>query len=312
MEAKAELSKQRPSWLKKRLAINSQQIRVREILENLNLHTVCQSALCPNIAECFGKGTATFMILGDTCTRNCRFCAVAKGKPTPVDKDEPRRLAIAVRELGLRHVVITSVTRDDLPDGGAGHFAAVIDAIHKEKGTACRATTVEVLTPDFQGDATALKTVILSRPDIFNHNVETVPRLYPKVRPMADYRRSLSVLKKAGELDPGIYTKSGIMLGLGERRAEVSEVMKALRDVGCSILTVGQYLRPSKAHLEISEYVHPDVFREIEDEARELGFLYAASAPFVRSSFNAAEAFESIVKQAASLSKRDGGHREGT
>jgi len=289
------LSERRPPWLKKRLVINSQQSRVYEILKDLNLHTVCQSALCPNIAECFGKGTATFMILGDTCTRNCGFCAVASGKPQPVDEDEPRRLAAAVRRLNLKHVVITSVTRDDLPDGGAGHFASAIDELHK----AIPEATVEVLTPDFQGDEAALKTVILSRPGIFNHNLETVPRLYLMVRPMADYRRSLHVLKKAGELDPRIYTKSGIMLGLGERRAEVSEVMKDLRDAGCSILTVGQYLRPSKAHLEIRKYIHPEVFLEIEEEAKELGFSYVASGPFVRSSFNAAEAFD-LVRRAKS------------
>jgi lipoic acid synthetase len=288
-------SEHRPHWLKKRLVINSRQDRVREILEDLNLHTVCQSALCPNIAECFGKGTATFMILGDTCTRNCRFCAVARGEPQPVDRDEPKRLAVAVQRLNLKHVVITSVTRDDLPDGGAGHFASTINELHKEAPES---------TVDFQGDEGALKTVILSRPDIFNHNLETVPRLYSTVRPMADYRRSLYVLKKAGELDPGVYTKSGIMLGLGERRAEVSQVMKDLREVGCSILTVGQYLRPSKAHLEIRKYIHPEVFLEIEDEAKELGFLYVASGPFVRSSFNAAEAFDSVVEQAASLFNR--------
>ena len=299
VERKAGSSEQRPSWLKKRFVINSQQNRVYELLKGLNLHTVCQSALCPNIAECFGKGTATFMILGDTCTRNCRFCAVTGGTPQPVDKDEPKRLAIAVRELNLKHVVITSVTRDDLPDGGAEHFANTIDELHKEVPQ----VTVEVLTPDFQGDEDALRKVIISRPDIFNHNVETVPRLYPTVRPMADYDRSLHVLKKAGELDPGILTKSGIMLGLGETRAEVSEVMENIREAGCSILTVGQYLKPSKAHLKIVKYIHPQTFSEIEEEAKDLGFLYVASAPFVRSSFNAAEAFDLI---------KDGRHREGT
>jgi len=289
-EQELKLSEQRPDWLKKRVRLGSQQDWVREILKDLNLHTVCQSALCPNIAECFGKGTATFMILGDVCTRNCRFCAVTSGEPSPVDRDEPKRLAVAVRKLGLRHVVITSVTRDDLPDGGAGHFARTIEELRREAPK----STVEVLTPDFQGDETALRIVIMSRPDIFNHNVETVPRLYSTVRPMADYQRSLSVLRRAREFDAGIHTKSGLMLGLGEERAEVSEVMRDLRDVGCSILTVGQYLRPSKAHLEIKEYIHPEVFLEIEEEARNLGFLYVASGPFVRSSFNAAEAFDLI------------------
>ena len=306
IEPKTRVSRQRPYWLKKRVRINSQQNQVHDILEGLNLHTVCQSAMCPNIAECFGKGTAAFMILGDTCTRNCRFCAVTSGEPTPVDKNEPKRLAAAVRQLALRHVVITSVTRDDLPDGGAGHFASTIDELRKEAPDA----TIEVLTPDFQGDETALKTVIISRPDIFNHNLETVPRLYPTVRPEAKYRRSLYVLKRAGELDPEIFTKSGIMLGLGENRAEVSEVMKDIRDTGCSILTVGQYLRPSEAHLEIKEYVHPEVFMEIEAEAKALGFLYVASGPFVRSSFNAAEASDFVIEQTASLLKRDGRKRE--
>ena len=287
MNRKSDLSERRPLWLKKRFVISSRQDRVREILKDLNLHTVCQSALCPNISECFGKGTATFMILGNICTRNCRFCAVTTGKPQLVDNDEPRRLAVAVRKLGLKHVVITSVTRDDLPDGGATHFAKTIDELHKEVPE----TSVEVLTPDFQGNEDALKTVILSKPDIFNHNLETVSRLYPIVRHKADYRRSLRVLSKAREFNPEIPTKSGIMLGLGEERSEVSEVMRDLRDVGCSILTVGQYLSPSKSHARIKKYVHPEVFLDIEREAKELGFLYAACSPFVRSSFNAAEAF---------------------
>lgn len=292
------VSERRPPWLKKRLTVEYYQSNVSEILNDLDLHTVCQGALCPNTAECFGKGTATFMILGDTCTRNCRFCAVTSGEPAPVDNDEPRRLAVAVRELGLKHVVITSVTRDDLADGGARHFASTVEELRREAPD----VTVEILTPDFQGDEAALRMISLSRPDVFNHNVETVPRLYPTVRPMADYRRSLRVLKRVKELTPEIHTKSGIMLGLGEERAEVSEVLRDLRDADCSILTVGQYLRPSKAHLEIQEYIHPEVFQEIEEEAKELGFTYVASAPFVRSSFNAAEAFELI---------ENGGHREG-
>jgi lipoic acid synthetase len=252
------------------------------------------------MAECFGKGTATFMILGDTCTRNCRFCAVSSGEPQPVDEDEPRRLAIAVERLSLKHVVITSVTRDDLPDGGAGHFVSVIEELHR----ATPETTVEVLTPDFQGDESALKAVMLSRPDIFNHNLETVPRLYSTVRPMADYRRSLNVLEKAKEIDPDMITKSGVMLGLGETRAEVSEVMRDLRDVSCDILTVGQYLRPSEAHLEIKEYICPEVFSEIGEEARDLRFSYVASGPFVRSSFNAAEALRSIEQRAKGIGHR--------
>ncbi|MFC1714151.1 lipoyl synthase [Candidatus Poribacteria bacterium] len=292
------VSERRPPWLRKRLVADYYQSSVSETLDDLNLHTVCQGALCPNIAECFGKGTATFMILGDTCTRNCRFCAVTSGDPMPVDEDEPRRLAAAVRELDLRHVVITSVTRDDLPDGGARHFADTVEELRRTAPD----VTVEILTPDFQGDEDALRMVVLSRPDVFNHNVETVPRLYSTVRPMADYHRSLHVLRKVKELDPEIRTKSGFMLGLGEERNEVSEVLRDLRNVDCGILTVGQYLRPSKAHLEIQEYIHPEIFLEIEEEAKELGFTYVASAPFVRSSFNAAEAFDLI---------ENGGHREG-
>lgn len=289
----------RPSWLKKRISISPQQSHVHDILKGLNLHTVCQSAMCPNIAECFGKGTATFMILGNICTRNCRFCAITSGEPQPVDEDEPRRLALAVRKLNLRHVVITSVTRDDLPDGGSGHFANTINEIRQETPE----TTIEVLTPDFQGDESALKKVIVSRPDIFNHNLETVSRLYSQVRPMADYQRSLDVLEKAKKFDSEMYTKSGIMLGLGEARDEVSQVMKDLRDVDCNIITVGQYLRPSKAHIEIKEYIEPSVFEEIEEEAKALGFKYVASGPFVRSSFNAAEAYNLLG---------DGRYREGT
>jgi len=293
------LPERRPSWLKKRISINDQQNQVYDMLKGLNLHTVCQGAQCPNISECFGKGTATFMILGDICTRNCRFCAVTTGQPEPLDTDEPRRLAIATRELKLKHVVITSVTRDDLSDGGAGHFARTINALHKEVPE----VAIEVLTPDFQGDEAALKTVVQSRPNIYNHTLETVPRLYTQVRPMADYHRSLEVLKKVRGIDSEIYTKSGIMLGLGEKRFEVSEVMSDLREVDCNIITVGQYLRPSMEHLEISEYIHPETFQEIEREAKDLGFLYVASGPFVRSSFNASEAFDLI---------KGGRHRNGT
>ncbi|MBD3183264.1 lipoyl synthase [Candidatus Poribacteria bacterium] len=284
------ITKHRPEWLKKRVSVNSQQKWVRELLKYLNLHTVCQSAVCPNIAECFGKGTATFLILGNTCTRNCRFCAVNSGEPEKVDGDEPKRLATAVQKLNLKHVVITSVTRDDLSDGGAGHFARTISEIHGKSPE----TTVEVLTPDFQGDIEALKIVLERRPDIFNHNVETVPRLYSSVRPMADYQRSLDILAKAKEIAPDLLTKSGIMLGLGETRKEVSEVIKDLLDAGCDILTVGQYLSPSKVHFETKEYIRPEVFDDIKKEAQKMGFKYVASAPFVRSSFNAKEAFDMI------------------
>ncbi len=282
----------RPNWLKKRITINDQQTRIYELLAGLHLNTVCQSAMCPNIAECFAKGTATFMILGNVCTRNCRFCAIEHGETLPVDEDEPKRLASAAKEMGLKHVVVTSVTRDDLPDGGAVQFAKTIDELRKELPD----TTIEVLTPDFQGDEFALALVIKSKPDIFNHNVETVPRLYPEVRPQADYKRSLGVLKKAKKIDSQIYTKSGIMIGLSEKRSEISGVMKDLIGVGCDILTVGQYLSPSSSHVKIYEYIHPDVFEEIKQEAKELGFAYVASGPFVRSSFNAAEAIKFLRK----------------
>ncbi|MGB9597258.1 MAG: lipoyl synthase [Candidatus Poribacteria bacterium] len=289
------MQKTRPDWLKKRITINNKQKRILELLNGLHLNTVCQSALCPNIAECFTKGTATFMILGNICTRNCRFCAIKSGTPLPVDEDEPRRLALAAKEMELKHIVITSVTRDDLSDGGATHFAKTIDELHKNLAYA----TTEVLTPDFKGKESALSIVLNSKPDIFNHNVETVPRLYPEVRPMADYKRSLSVLEKAKKIDPQIYTKSGIMVGLSETRSEISQVLKDLRSVECDIVTIGQYLSPSSLHIKIYEYVRPEVFKDIEQEAKELGFSYVASGPFVRSSFNAESAFEFLrsVKQ---------------
>ncbi|MCG0278176.1 MAG: lipoyl synthase [Thermanaeromonas sp.] len=257
----------------------------RRLLEELKLNTVCQSALCPNLAECFARRTATFMILGDTCTRNCRFCAVQSGRPQPPDPDEPRRVALAAAKLGLKHVVITSVTRDDLPDGGAGQFAATIKSIREHLPGA----VIEVLTPDFQGRGEALAKVLEAGPHIFNHNIETVPRLYPEVRPGASYQRSLEVLKQVKEMAPGTYTKSGLMVGLGETTEEVEQVMNDLRKVNCDILTIGQYLRPSPQHLEVKEYIRPEVFDYYATRGRKMGFLYVAAAPFVRSSYNAAE-----------------------
>ncbi len=290
----------RPDWLKKRIRICEQQTSVSELLASLHINTVCQSAVCPNIAECFAKGTATFMILGNICTRNCRFCAITSGEPLPLDEDEPKRIAKAAKELKLKHVVITSVTRDDLPDGGAEHFARTIDEIRKEIPDA----TIEVLTPDFKGDEISLSKVVLSKPDVFNHNVETVPRLYPEVRPKADYQRSLFVLSKVKELDPGLCTKSGIMIGLGEKREEISAVMKDLFNVGCNILTVGQYLSPSSAHIKVREYIHPSIFKDIELEAKEIGFEYVASAPFVRSSYNAILAYQTSKNIKGGISER--------
>ncbi|MBE3580602.1 MAG: lipoyl synthase [Thermoanaerobacteraceae bacterium] len=274
-----------PPWLHKRIPAGGSLETTRKLLEELQLNTVCQSALCPNLGECFARRTATFMILGKVCTRNCRFCAVEGGRPEPVDPDEPRRVAVAAARLGLRHVVVTSVTRDDLPDGGAGQFAATIGALRDQLPQAI----IEVLTPDFKGERASIARVVEARPHIFNHNVETVPRLYPRVRPAADYRRSLEVLKMVKDLVPDIYTKSGMMVGLGETREEVEEVMADLRGAGCDILTIGQYLRPSPQHLAVEEFVPPETFEHYGQLGRKMGFLYVASAPFVRSSYNAAE-----------------------
>ncbi|HBT46774.1 MAG TPA: lipoyl synthase [Peptococcaceae bacterium] len=279
------MASRKPPWLHKRIPAGGSLEATRKLLEELQLNTVCQSALCPNLGECFSRRTATFMILGKTCTRNCRFCAVEGGRPEPVDPDEPRRVALAAARLGLKHVVVTSVTRDDLPDGGAAQFAATIHALRERLPGAI----IEVLTPDFQGERASLARVVEARPHIFNHNVETVPRLYPQVRPAADYRRSLEVLRTVKELAPDVYTKSGMMVGLGETREEVEEVMADLREVGCDILTIGQYLRPSPRHLSVEEFVPPETFEYYGEAARKMGFLYVASAPFVRSSYNAAE-----------------------
>jgi lipoic acid synthetase len=238
--------------------------------------------------ECFASRTATFMVLGSVCTRNCRFCNVSPGTPEPVDAEEPVRLARAARELGLRHVVVTSVTRDDLPDGGAGHFAAVI----RELRTRLPEASIEVLIPDFQGDPDALATVIEAGPEVINHNVETVPRLYSRVRPQADYRRSLELLKRAADCGRPMAVKTGLMLGLGETREEVLELFDDLRRAGCDFLTIGQYLAPSSEHYPVAEYVKPEVFDDYRKEAEKRGFRHVASAPFVRSSYKAAEALE--------------------
>ena len=278
-----------PPWLRKRIPAQGETERVRELLSRLELHTVCESAQCPNACECFAQGTATFMILGDTCTRNCRFCAVGSGVPGPPDPDEPAHVAEAVAALGLRHVVVTSVTRDDLPDGGSGQFAAVIAALREATDA-----VIEVLTPDFQGCCDSLYRVLDARPDVFNHNVETVPRLYPVVRPEADYGRSLEVLRRAHERDGGIVTKSGLMVGLGERPAEVRAVIAALRRAGCAALTVGQYLRPSAAHVAIERFVTPDEFEAYKAEAEAMGFAAVAAGPFVRSSYHAESLFDSL------------------
>jgi len=277
-----------PPWLTKRLPPPGATDEVREVLNTLGLNTVCRSAHCPNQCECFARGTATFMILGATCTRNCRFCAVDHGEPAALDPEEPRRVAEAAAELGLRHVVVTSVTRDDLPDGGAGHFAATIAAIRER----CDAT-VEVLTPDFGGSRSALGRVLAARPEVFNHNVETVPRLYARVRPEADLERSLLVLRLAAEA--GLVTKSGLMVGLGEGRGEVLEVLRRLRGAGCRMVTIGQYLRPSPSHLPVARFVPPEEFEEYRKQAEALGFTAVAAGPFVRSSYHAGESYRALA-----------------
>ncbi|GAB6178706.1 lipoyl synthase [Desulfotomaculum defluvii] len=283
------MNKRKPEWLRVKLQGAEKSQQVKEMLNRLSLHTVCQEANCPNLIECFGRKTATFMILGSVCTRNCTFCNVTKGHTQAVDPHEPSHVAEAVKELGLKHAVITSVTRDDLPDGGSGHFAEVIKKL--------RATDVivEVLIPDFQGDRQSLATVLNAKPHILNHNIETVPRLYSTVRPKANYARSLELLKNSKELDASIFTKSGIMVGLGEQEEEVINVLRDLRDVDCDLLTIGQYLAPSAKHHEVVEYIHPDLFKKYKDAAYKMGFKYVASDPLVRSSYHAADV-SSVIK----------------
>lgn len=281
----ANIAQRIPKWSTKRVQINPSLHRTKGLLRDLRLNTVCESARCPNISDCFSKPTATFMILGDVCSRQCSFCSVKNGEPMPPDISEPERILEAVKRLNLKHVVITSVTRDDLSDGGARLFAEVVMRLRDYN----RSLIIEVLTPDFNGSKDALKKVIDARPHIFNHNMETVPKFYPIVRPQADYKRSLIVLKNIKEMSPAIYTKSGIMVGLGEAEKEVIDVMKDLRSVGCDFITIGQYLQPRKENLPVYEYVRPEVFDKYKEIAGEQGFLKAASGPFVRSSFNAEE-----------------------
>ena len=277
----------RPEWLKLSPLDPTILAPMRKLTRDLKLHTICESAHCPNRPECFAEGTATFMILGDVCTRNCTFCAVKYGKPQAPDPREPEHIVEAVNKLGLRYVVITSVTRDDLPDGGSSHFAQTIKAIHKYDPK----IMVEVLIPDFRGSLSALQNVIDARPAVLNHNVETVPRLYPEVRSQAKYQRSLEVLRQAKLLDGRLLTKSGLMLGLGESRQEVIEVMTNLRQASCDILTIGQYLPPSLKHHEVVRYIPPEEFDEYQNMGREMGFVSVFSGPLVRSSFHAAGAY---------------------
>lgn len=277
----------KPHWLRIRLAAGASFQKVRGLIQEGRLHTVCQEALCPNQGECFSRGTATFLILGDLCTRNCRFCAVSHGAPQPPDPQEPKRVAQAVKAMGLKYVVVTSVSRDDLKDGGAAQFAETILEIR----SAVPEAMVEVLVPDFGGSEGSLRKVLQAAPQVLNHNLETVPRLYPKVRPQAKYERSLKLLEAARLLAPQIPTKSGLMLGLGEEPQEVEQVLEDLLGVGCRMLTLGQYLRPSKEHLPVERYLPPEEFHAWRDQALEMGFSQVASGPFVRSSYNAVEMY---------------------
>jgi lipoyl synthase len=280
-----EIGLRLPEWIKTKYAGGSH--NTKRVLRNHGLSTVCEEAKCPNMGECFAKPTAAFMILGARCTRNCRFCSVESSSPEPLDPHEPERVALAAREMNLRYVVVTSVTRDDLPDGGAGQFADTVYALRNYVPD----LKIEVLTPDFQGRRSDLARVLYARPDVYNHNVETVPRLYPSVRPLADYKRSLKILGYAKSKAPELYTKSGLMLGLGETLDEVTDVLSDLRYAGCDIITLGQYLRPSKLHLPVAEYIRPEIFERLRVTALSMGFRYAASAPLVRSSMNAEEMY---------------------
>ncbi|HEX9021026.1 MAG TPA: lipoyl synthase [Nitrospirota bacterium] len=276
-------AKRLPPWFTVRLTAGERLANVRSIVRENRLHTVCGSAACPNRNECWNAGTATFLILGNICTRGCGFCNVAKGRPEGLDGDEPVRVARAVKMMNLQYAVVTSVTRDDLPDGGASIFAETIRLI-RSSVPGCR---VEVLIPDFQGSGASLKTVLDAQPDVLNHNLETVPSLYPMARPQADYLRSLGLLGRAKE--QGATTKTGLMLGLGEGVEELRMVLRDLRGIGCDILTLGQYLRPGKLHLPVSKYYHPDEFSAIRDEAMAMGFSHVMAGPLVRSSYHAGD-----------------------
>ncbi|MEY4200409.1 MAG: Lipoyl synthase [Verrucomicrobiota bacterium] len=274
-----------PEWLRLSLPTSSAFTKTRELLNDLRLHTVCESAKCPNHWECWSKGTATFMIAGDRCTRACGFCAVSTAKPLALEADEPQRVAEATKRMGLKHVVITAVARDDLADGGAEHFRQTIEATR----AANPGTVIEVLVPDFLDKDDCIETVLAANPEIYNHNLETVRRLTPSVRHRATYDRSLSVLTKVKARRPDVFTKSGIMLGLGETEAEVLTAMEDLRQSACDILTLGQYLQPTLKHLPVVEFVHPDKFAELGARAEAMGFVHVASGPMVRSSYHAEE-----------------------
>jgi lipoic acid synthetase len=280
----------KPAWIRVKAPTHPVYLETRELMRAKNLVTVCEEAACPNIGECWSQRHATMMIMGETCTRACAFCNVATGVPAALDATEPGRVADAVAALGLRHVVITSVDRDDLKDGGAGHFAAVIGAIRN----AAPATTIEILTPDFLRKPGAVETVVAARPDVFNHNLETVPRLYPTIRPGARYFQSLRLLDDVKKIDPAIFTKSGLMVGLGEARAEIGQVMDDLRVADVDFLTIGQYLQPSVKHAAVDRYVPPDEFEDYASMARGKGFLQVSATPLTRSSYHADADFAAL------------------
>lgn len=274
-----------PEWLRRNILVNDDSRQVRSILKEQRLNTICESGRCPNKGECWAAGTATFMLMGSVCTRTCQFCAVNKGRPEALDASEPGRVVEAARQMNLKHVVLTSVNRDELPDQGSSHFATTVNLLKQE----IKGIEVEILTPDFQGRRDCIATVLESRPAVFNHNVETVPRLYKRVRPGSKYKRSLEVLQAAKELAPEIPTKSGLMLGLGESREEVVEVMQDLHDHGCDILTLGQYMQPTRDNLPVHRYVTPSEFEELAFIAEGIGFKKVHSGPLVRSSYHASE-----------------------
>ena len=281
----------KPHWLRRRLPTGPEYERVRDLLRKSRLHTVCQEARCPNIWECFSQGTSTFLIMGSCCTRNCRFCAITHGSPCEIDPEEPFRVAEAVQNMELSYAVITSVTRDDLLDGGAAHFGKTIREIHSRMPHTC----VEVLIPDLEGDLSAVNTIMKAHPNVLNHNIETISRLYPSVRPGAGYHRSLGLLRSARRIDPTVPTKSGLMLGLGETSNEIRKTLRDLLDAGCSLLTLGQYLQPSKDHLPVERFIPPEEFDFWRDTALEMGFSAVASGPFVRSSYHAKGLYEKVT-----------------
>ena len=288
----------KPDWLKVRAPGSPSYLRLKSLMKDLRLNTVCEEAQCPNIGECWNHGTATFMILGDVCTRACSYCAVSHGRPGAVDQAEPVRVADAIRALALNYVVVTSVDRDDLPDGGASIFAATIVETRARRPE-CR---IEVLIPDFQGDEAALRAVLDARPDILNHNTETVPRLYKMARSGGRYARTLELLARSKDYAPDIPTKTGLMVGLGEEHHEILETLKDLRQVGCEILTIGQYLRPSAEHAAMVRYYHPDEFQALKQSALEMGFVHVESGPLVRSSYHAhetADAYHTVSRASA-------------